>query len=106
MRNGAGEEIRTLDPNLGNCPLAISLSLSSLAKPSIIYAKSIAYFPARIIVGTLQFPAASLLLLPPCFPAHAAPAWGSKHQARDPPDSRRNLERNGSSDHGKMTWQD
>ena len=90
------------DPNLGNCPFAFSLPFPNLVKSAIFHAISIAYFSLRVAISTLRFPAVSLLLLPPCFPGHAAPAWGSKYKARGPPERRSNFERNDNSIHGQI----
>jgi len=42
---------------------------------------SMAYIDRLTAVSTLPYPPVCRQLLPPCFPGHAAPAWGSR-QAR------------------------
>jgi hypothetical protein len=84
--SGAGEGIRTLDPNLGN-------GSGSFSPPQVVARHntknpdaSSAYLDRPAAGATLEKPRISGHLLPPCFPGHAAPAWGSKSaRPRAPP---------------------
>jgi hypothetical protein len=83
---GAGEGIRTLAPNLGNGFGSLSPHFAFLRCNTKNYYTSIAYIGNRPAEPTLEKPAISVLLLPPCFPGHAATAWGSKsYLQRAPP---------------------
>ncbi len=84
--SGAGEGIRTLDPNLGNRSGSFSLpqvvARHNTKNPYV----SSAYLDRPAAGATLENPKISGHLLPPCFPGHAAPAWGSKSaRPRAPP---------------------
>ena len=85
-KNGAGEAIRTLDPNLGNSSGQFSLQQVLTRKTTKNPYSSITYIDTAFRVHTLETPWISVLLLPPCFPGHAAPAWGSRFgRCRAPP---------------------
>jgi hypothetical protein len=82
---GAGEGIRTLDPNLGNPIRALSPQNVFLRQSTKKCYVSKTYVDRPAAGGTLEKPLISSQLLPPCFPAHAAPAWGSKSACARPP---------------------
>ena len=83
---GAGEGIRTLDPNLGNPFGRFSLQQVLNRKTTKNPYTSITYVDTVFRVHTLESPWISVLLLPPCFPSHAAPARGSRFGgSRAPP---------------------
>ena len=67
--------------------------LPIIAKTTKYHALSIVYFEHQVAAPSLQYPADCRGLLPPCFPAHAAPAWESRLQAGGPPELRGNFER-------------
>ena len=83
---GADEGIRTLDPNLGNPSGRFSLQQVLNRKTTKNPYTSITYVDTVFRVHTLESPWISILLLPPCFPSHAAPARGSRFGgSRAPP---------------------
>jgi len=91
---GAGEGIRTLDPNLGNGLGSFSPQYAFLRSNTKNYYVSIAYLGHCSAEPTLEKPTISSPLLPPCFPGHAAPAWGSKSNLRRAPPLRQTFESN------------
>lgn len=86
IKYGAGEEIRTLDPNLGNRIRRSTLQQAITRHCAKKHDVSSAFIDTCSADNTLAKPATRVLLLPPCFPGHAAPAWGSRW--RRVPDAR------------------
>lgn len=93
-KTGAGEAIRTPDPNLGNWFGSLSPAPPIIAEFTNYYITSIAYMDRKSESATLRFAGISRPLLPPCFPGHAAPAWGSRMRLRGPPEPKGKFERN------------
>jgi hypothetical protein len=82
---GAGEGIRTLDPNLGNGSRPFSPFPVFIRQDAKNHYESVTYVDRGTADGTLEKPLISVQLLPSCFSAHAAPAWGSKSGFAQPP---------------------
>ena len=79
MKSGAGDGIRTHDPNLGNRTRPFSPRQDFLRYNAKTYDQSIAYIDFSSAAGTLEKPLISVHLLPPCFPAYENGAGEAKN---------------------------